>query len=163
MKHFDDDDFDSDDAISHNEREEISARFEKERRETESHPLYAQAIEAEGTLDALMNNSDEEQDPITRSQTQLLKDSMLQVKAKLYSALQSKNYFISMQNAAIIREHAEYLRLSSQMLKRLPGFDPTYVAVFRTEMETFRELFKTWAADIKTIDKDGLEDEWGLL
>jgi len=37
--------------------------------------------------------------------------------AKLSSALASNNYLLCMQNAALIRYHGEYLRLSNHMLE----------------------------------------------
>ena len=30
-------------------------------------------------------------------------------------------------------------------------------------MEEFQQLFKTWAKEIKEMDKEDFEDEWGLF
>ena len=68
-----------------------------------------------------------------------------------------------MQNAAIIRYHSDYLLLASHTLNYLDCFDKRYVSVFRDEMEEFQQLFKTWAKEIKEMDKEDFEDEWGLF
>ena len=82
--------------------------------------------------------------------------------AKLASGLGSDDYVLSMQKASIIRDHAEYLRLSNHMLNSLGVFDKAYVKAFREEMERFRELFREWAQEIREQEND-FNDEWGLF
>jgi hypothetical protein len=48
------------------------------------------------------------------------------------------------------------------MLIDSEAFDEKYINMFREEMERFRELFKTWAIEIRDKEND-FEDEWGLF
>jgi hypothetical protein len=91
-----------------------------------------------------------------------LRESAMIIVAKLNSALLSDNYLLCIQNAALIRDHGEYLRLSNHMLDSSGAFDEKYVTMFRQEMETFRLLFKEWTETIHKMEND-LEDEWGLF
>lgn len=152
MPHNFDDDYDDD----FNE-------MENRRKNARNHPLQLQINEVSEIVDVLLNNADKENDDYLESQKQLMEDSLMIIKAKLFSSLRSDNYFVCMQNAAIIRDHAEYLRLSSHMLNSTKALNKKYVAVYREEMEKFRELFKSWASEIKQLDKDDFEDEWGLF
>lgn len=95
--------------------------------------------------------------------TSSLTGAMMVLTAKLYAALHSDSYLVCMQNAAIIRSEAEYLRLSSHMLNSSNDYDRAYVAVFREDMEKFRALFAEWAKKIHSMDKDDIEDDWGLF
>lgn len=95
--------------------------------------------------------------------TSSLTGAMMVLTAKLYAALHSDSYLVCMQNAAIIRSEAEYLRLSSHMLNSSNDYDRAYVAVFREDMEKFRALFAEWTKKIHSMDKDDIEDDWGLL
>ncbi len=162
MNFDDDDDFDMDDELSDEENEELNQEMEKRRRSVKNHPLFKQAKEASHTLRALLessNQSGEEMESFTES----LSGAMMIMTAKLYAALGSDSYLVCMQNASIIRNEAEYLRLSSHMLNFSENYDKAYVSVLREEMEKFRRLFIDWAKEIRAMDKGGVEDEWGLF
>ncbi|HOZ86248.1 MAG TPA: hypothetical protein PL029_00760 [Bacteroidia bacterium] len=162
MMPFDDDEFDmDDDAMSPEEEAEINERMKKEKEAVKKHPLFVQACEIEQVLDSLLGY-DKTGEERTESHAYLLHESLVIVKAKLYSALASGNYLISMQNASIIRDHAQFLLLSNHHLEHLE-FDKAYVNIFWEEMEKFRELFVLWAKDIKELDREDMEDEWGLF
>ncbi len=140
------------------ERRELENRHKKAKK----HPLAAHLDELSDTLKVLLAypKSDDE---LIKSHILIIEESLILIKAKLYSALRSDSYLVCMQNAAIIRSHADYLLLSSHTLNSLQSFDRGHVNVFRQEMEEFRELFNAWATEIKAMDKDGFEDEWGLF
>ena len=59
--------------------------------------------------------------------------------------------------------HADYLFLASYSLTSLNSFYEGHISVFRDEMGEFQQLFKAWAIDIKEMDKEDFEDEWGLF
>lgn len=159
---FDDDDFDMDDELSDEENEELNREMERQRRSVKNHPLFRQAKEASHTLDTLLESGKQPEDHM-ESFTSSLKGAMMVLTAKLYSALHSDSYLVCMQNASIIRNEAEYLRLSQHMLNSSYDYDREYVSVFREDMEKFRILFSEWAKEIRQMDKDGIEDEWGLF
>ncbi len=156
----DDDFFEEDDELSEEEQRELERREEEEDFRIESHPLNVQAGEIMDMIDVLLDTASEDSTRDMFGAT--LRESAAIIMAKLASGLRSDSYLISMQKAAIIRDHAEYLRLSNHMLTNLKTFDPKYVKAFREEMEKFRELFIEWAAEIRNMDDD-IEDEWGLF
>ncbi len=159
---FDDDDFDMDDELSDEENEELEQEMERRRHSVKNHPLFKQAKEASHTLETLLETGKQAEDHM-ESFTSSLTGAMMVLTAKLYAALHSDSYLVCMQNAAIIRNEAEYLRLSSHMLNSSSDYDRAYVSVFREDMEKFRILFSEWVKEIRTMDKDGIEDEWGLF
>ncbi len=153
---FDDDDFDDDFDEEAYEREQ-----QEEEERLQNHPLFKQANEVMNIIDVLIDtaNDIEKIEPYAL----LLRESAMVVVAKLAGALPSKSYVVCMQNAAIIREHAEILRLSNHMLTYAEVFDIKYIEMFRAEMETFRHLFKSWAAEIHQMEPDFQDEEWGLF
>lgn len=152
----DDEDFE----FSEEEKEEFEKEERKKREELKKHPLLKQAKEIVSIVDALLTTSSDEQEVEMYGNT--LRESAMIIVAKLSSGLRSDNYLLCMQNAAIIREHGEYLRLSNHMLNHSGSFNEKYVEMFRQEMENFRLLFKEWAEEIRKMEND-FEDEWGLF
>lgn len=153
----DDDDFDFDEDFSD---EDFEKQREEEEQKLKEHPLFIQAHEILHIVDVLMDTADEE---AREMHAPLLKESALIICAKLSSVLTSNSYVICMQKAAIVRDHAEYLRLSNHMLDYSDSFDSKYVKMFREEMEKFRTLFKLWAAEIHKMEPDFEDTDWGLF
>jgi hypothetical protein len=157
----DDDNFDLNEDFS----EEDMAHFEKQRKEDEArvkkHPLLLQAKEILHIVDLLIDSAPDNEE--NESYTSTLKESAMIMLVKLSSGLRTDSYVLGMQNAAIIRDHAEYLRLSNHMLKGMEGFDLNYVKMFREEMEKFRLLFKNWAAELHSMEADYVDEDWGLF
>ncbi len=69
-------------------------------------------------------------------------------------------YIIRMENAAIIRKNAQFIKISTNSFMLEGMMEPQHRQVIRDEIDNFRELFKTWVA---TFKKDEFEDEWGLF
>jgi hypothetical protein len=143
--------------------EEENAEFEREQTEERAklkkHPLLKQAKEINTIVDALLTTCNDPQEELYGN---TLRESAMIIVAKLSSGLRSNNYLLCMQNAAIIREHGEYLRLSNHLLNHSGAFDEKYVTMFREEMENFRLLFMEWAKEIRKMEND-VQDEWGLF
>ena len=127
-----------------------------------NHPLVLHLNELTDTLQVLLAYPKTE-DKMINSHIEIIQESLFLIKVKIYSALRSDSYLVGMQNAAIIRYHSDYLLLTSHTLNYLDCFDKGHVSVFRGEMEEFQQLFKTWAKEIKEMDKEDFEDEWGLF
>ena len=153
------DDFSYDD-LSEEEKRELDRQLEEEDRRVKNHPLNVQAREIKNMIDVLLDTCGDEEAREQYGST--MRDSAMIILAKLASGLSSDDYVLSMQKAALIRDHAEYLRLSNHMLDSAEVFDKAYVKAFRDEMEKFRELFREWAAEIREQTND-FEDEWGLF
>jgi hypothetical protein len=69
-------------------------------------------------------------------------------------------YIIRMENAAIIRKNAQFIKISTNGFIEDDLMEEQYRLVIRNEIDKFRELFKQWAAN---FEKDDCEDEWGLF
>ena len=157
-----DDDFGafSYDDLSDDEKREIERQQQEEDERLANHPLNVQANEIMNMIDVLLDTCNDEKARDMYGST--LRESAMIILAKLASGLTSDDYVLSMQKASIIRDHAEYLRLSNHMLNSLEVFDKAYVKAFREEMEKFRGLFREWAAEIREQEND-FDDEWGLF
>lgn len=142
------------------DNEELQNEQRRKEEFARQHPLLKQSKEILSIVSTLLDTCSDER--VTAHHGAGLRESAMVVMVKLSSAIQSEDYLISMQNAAIIRDHAEYLRLSNHLLSSSGAFDETYVAMFRREMEQFRLLFREWAQTISKMERDG-EDEWGLF
>jgi hypothetical protein len=155
---YDDDNFDPDD-LSDDEKEEFEKMQKQEQYLLRKHPLLLQAKEILKIVDVLMDTRAEDSMDVYGN---TLQESAMIIVVKLSSAIPSESYLMRMQNAALVREHAEYLCLSNHMLRDIGGFDEKYILMFREEMEKFRGLFREWAKEIHSMEKD-VEDEWGLF
>jgi len=69
-------------------------------------------------------------------------------------------YTIRMENAAIIRKNAQFIKISNNSFMLDGMMEPQHRLVIRDELDKFRGLFKIWVASFK---KDEFEDEWGLF
>ena len=69
-------------------------------------------------------------------------------------------YILRMENAAIIRKNAQYIKISTNGFMVEEVMEPEHRQIIREEIDKFRELFKIWVA---TFKKDEFEDEWGLF
>jgi len=69
-------------------------------------------------------------------------------------------YIIRMENAAIIRKNAQFIKISTNGFVIDELMDEQHRLFIREEVDKFRELFKQWVA---SFEKDDCEDEWGLF
>src|SRR4051812_9372706 len=107
----DDDDFDFDQGeMSEEENKEFEKKMKDERKKTAAHPLVKQAQEILNIVDTLLDTrNDTEEDRYG----DLLRQSAMIVFVKVSATVRCEMYTLCMQNAAIIRDNAEYLRLSN--------------------------------------------------
>jgi hypothetical protein len=134
--------------------------FEREIDAFRKSPLFQKAMEIHDIVDALSSSLTDDD---TRRYVSSLKESSIIIPAKIAGAYGSGSWLICMQNASLIRYHAEYLHTASSGLKMFSGADKNYVKVLRDEMEIFREMFKEWVQSFGSMEKDDYEDEWGLF
>jgi hypothetical protein len=69
-------------------------------------------------------------------------------------------YIIRMENAAIIRKNAQFVKISTNSFMMDGLMEAEHRQIIRDEIDKFRELFKQWVA---SFEKDDCEDEWGLF
>jgi hypothetical protein len=82
-----------------------------------------------------------------------------EVAAKIRSS-EAGLYIIRMENAAIIRKNAQFIKISTNGFVLDDLMDEQHRLFIREEIDKFRALFKQWVASFK---KDECEDEWGLF
>lgn len=156
-----DDDFDFNfDDLSDEEKEEIEKQQQEERHALETSPIYIKAFEIYDTVNALVESLSDEDKEFYQS---ILLESSMMLAPKIAGAFGSNSWLICMQNASIIRYHAEYLHTSTSGLRLFTKAQKEYVQLFRTEMEEFRELFKEWVKTFDKLEKEEYVDEWGLF
>ena len=157
----DNDDFDFNfDDLSDEEKEEIEKQQREEKHALETSPIYIKAFEIYDTVNALVESLTDEDKGFYQS---ILLESSMMLAPKIAGAFGSDNWLICMQNASIIRYHAEYLHTSTSGLKLFTKAQKEYVQLFRTEMEEFRELFKEWVKTFHKLENEEYVDEWGLF
>ena len=83
-----------------------------------------------------------------------------EVAVKIKSSESGNLYIIRMENAAIIRKNAQYIKISTNHFLIDEAMNPVHIGIIRDEIDKFKELFKTWVGSFK---KDDIEDEWGLF
>ena len=157
---WDDDDFDFNEELSPEEREELERELREEETRRKNHPLTKQSKEIYNIVNAIVESLPEDEREMNGG---LLLESAMVIEAKLAGAMNCGSWVLSMQNAAIIRSHAEYLRLSNHSLRAMSSAENDYIDLLRREMETFRELFREWVKEFDKIPDDEPEDEWGLF
>lgn len=156
MADFFNDDFDEEDFND----EEAESDFQAEQQRKRNHPLYKQSKEVIQVVRALIESIKDE--GLKEMYGSTMTESAYIISAKLSSALTTELYTLAMQNAAIIRDHAEYIRISTSGLHMLDESHTEYIVVLREEMEKFRALFREWVKEIQQLE-DEIEDEWGLF
>ena len=82
-----------------------------------------------------------------------------QVAVKIKSS-ETGMYILRMENAAIIRKNAQFIKISTNGFMAEGLMDPEHRQIIRDEIDKFKELFKIW---VNTFEKDEFEDEWGLF
>lgn len=158
-------DFDDNDGflfedLTPEERDEIEKEEQERKKKIKNHPLYKKANEIYETVSALISSlPDDEQDIYS----DILRESSMMLAPKLAGAMGSDSWLICMQNASIVRHHAEYLLTSTSGLPIFTSAQKDYVKVLRNEMQEFRTLFAEWVATFDQMEREDYEDEWGLF
>ena len=155
----DDWDFNYDD-LSDEEKDELAREEKAKQKAIRTSPIYKKAFEIYETVNALVESLPEEDKEFHQS---ILMESAMMLAPKLAGAMGSDSWLICMQNASIIRYHAEYLHTSTSGLRMFTKVEKDYVKILRTEMEEFRELFKEWVKTFDKLEQEEWTDEWGLF
>ena len=127
--------------------------------------LYAQwqqvMIVLKGALDSMKTEEKEDDFPADywEDRKGMILGDAYQVAVKILSS-EAGLYIIRMENASIIRKNAQFVKSSMLTLMAEEVIEEEYGRIIRSEIDTFRELFKKW---VGTFQKDEYEDEWGLF
>jgi hypothetical protein len=157
----DDDDFGFDfDDLTPEEKEELDREMKAKEHKSKNHPLRKQAEEIYRIVTALHESI---KDEMERDMFSPAIESCMIIPAKLAGAIGSDSWLLCMQNAAIIRSHAEFLLTSTSGLKYEGNADQRYVKMMREEMLKFQALFVEWIKEIHAMEEEEYVDEWGLF
>jgi hypothetical protein len=157
----DDDDFGFDfDDLTPEEKEELDREMKAKEHKSKNHPLRKQAEEIYRIVTALHESI---KDEMERDMFSPAIESCMIIPAKLAGAIGSDSWLLCMQNAAIIRSHAEFLLTSTSGLKYEGNADQRYVKMMREEMLKFQSLFVEWIKEIHAMEEEEYVDEWGLF
>lgn len=157
----DDDDFNFDfGELSPEEEERLEREYREKQEKMRNHPLTIKANEIYDVVSAFIESLDGDAKEMYAS---TLMESALIINGKIAGALGSESWLVCMQNASLIRYHAEYIHTSTSGLRAFAETDENYVQVLRTTMQEFRELFKEWVKTFGSLDREDYTDEWGLF
>lgn len=152
---WDDDDFGFDDDLSDEERNE----YDRKNKIRRAHPLTKQVTEIVNLAKALDRSMNKGQ----QMQGDRIKQSAIMMAANLKGALISGSWLTCMQNAALVRCHAQDLLAGLKVLEVFSEIHHDHIRHFRKEMEKFRDLFVAWTKEIHAMDPEEYVDEWGLF
>ena len=111
------------------------------------------------TADSENNDTSEEVFLKHSNKAAMLADAY-EIGAKLRSSEARSMFINKMENAAIIRKNAQFVKSSMLTLVMEGEIAEEYGELIRTEIDVFRELFIWW---VKSFKKDDNSDEWGLF
>lgn len=92
-------------------------------------------------------------------QKEIMLGDAYEVAAKLRSS-EVGNYVIRMENAAVIRKHAQFVNIGISSFVDGNLMEEEHGVFIKEEIVAFRMLFRQWVA---SFEKDEYEDEWGLF
>ena len=148
------------DDLSPEEKERIEKELHEKDEKLRKHPLYLKANEIFNTVRTMSETFGEEE---REMYINTLLESAMVLAPKFAGAIASESWLASMQNASIMRYHAQYIHSSTSMLDEVTEMPKEYVKVLRNEMEEFRGLFIEWIKTFDELEHDDPEDEWGLF
>lgn len=140
--------------------EEAENEFESRHEKLKKFPLYIKSMEILDTVDAICESMVKKDNDVYSS---ILRESAMMIPPKIAGAFGSESWLICMQNAAIIRYHAEYLLTATSGLKHFTKTDKKYIQVMREDLLEFREMFAKWVATFEDMEDDDFDDQWGLF
>ncbi len=159
-------DFDFDEEDFEDMDEEEVEREMKEREDLiANHPIAIHAEEIYHLTEALIASLQPKpgyEHMLDEHSGSEIRSAAMMLGPKIAGALGAQEYTYAMQNAAIVRDNAEYLRLCTNTLHHFYEVDKKHLRLHRSEMEKFRKLFKEWVNEIRNYERFG-EDEWGLF
>ena len=127
--------------------------------------LYAKwnevMIMLHGALGSIKEIGEQQEDSFTNDIKRMLFSDAYEVGSKIRSTETGEGmYIIRMENAAIIRKNAQFVKSSVLTLIMEGEIEEEHGEAIIHEIEVFRELFIKW---VNTFEKDEYTDEWGLF
>ncbi|MCW3112485.1 MAG: hypothetical protein JWR18_881 [Segetibacter sp.] len=111
-----------------------------------------------GTIKEI-SETGEEADFVAGQKAMILGDAY-EVGAKIRSSEAASMFVLKMENAAIIRKNAQFVKSALLNLVFQNELDEEHAETLRNEIDDFRQLFKNW---VNSFERDEYTDEWGLF
>jgi len=102
---------------------------------------------------------DEEAEPLLDFFTQNAFSIRLNIRGCVFTG----NWFCHMRNAALIRDCAEALYITSNPENEILLLPKELCDLLHHEMKIFQKEFIHWVRDFDTLESSELTDEWGLF
>lgn len=151
------------DNLPEEEKSKLKQEHRKSWERMKQHPLQKKSREilelVTGIIEAMPEDQREMHMPIL--------ESALLLPPKFAGAYGTDMWVLAMQNAAIMRYHAQYIASGTygfNMVKK-DLVDERYIVMLRNEMENYRKLFKDWMDEVHALPKDPVmdDDDWGVF
>jgi hypothetical protein len=149
--------------LSEEEKAEIDRKGKEEENRMLNHPLYKKSNEILEIVEAIIESLPEEE----RDYHSPMIESAMMLGPKFAGAYNCDMWLLVMQNAALMRYHAQYVATGTYGFDMFGegAVDKRYVELLRTEMKTYKKLFNEWMEEVHAMPKDfeGDQDEWGVF
>lgn len=166
---FDNDDDQMDDLnawyenLSEEEKEKMKRESELKWAKMENHPLYRKAEEIVEIVDCIIDSLPEDE----RDFHEPVRESAMMLAPKFAGAYDSDLWLLMMQNAAIMRYHAQYVATGTYGFN-ITGetqVDERYIELLRKEMREYKKLFNEWMETVHATERDPEmdQDDWGVF
>lgn len=163
----DDDQVDDLNAWYENLSEEEKAEMDREQKtewnNMKNHPLYRKSHEILEIVEAILESIPEEERDIHAP----MRESAMMLAPKFAGAYGCDIWLLAMQNAAIMREHAQYIATGTYGFNMINEgeVDNRYVELLRKEMKEYKKLFVVWMDEVHAMPRDPEmdEDDWNVF
>lgn len=149
--------------LSEEEKAEIKRKADLKWAKMQSHPMYLKAEEILNIVVIIVESLPENE----RDFHAPLVESAMMLAPKFAGAYGSDLWLLTMQNAAIMRYHAEYVATGTYGFN-IAGETPVderYIELLRKEMREYKALFNEWMETVHAMPKDFEmdQDDWGVF
>jgi hypothetical protein len=149
--------------LSEEEKAEMDRKEKDDWNNMTNHPLYKKAGEILGIVDSIIDSLPEEE----RAFHEPVRESAMMLAPKFAGAYNSDMWLLIMQNAAIMRYHAQYVATGTHGFNLLGDaeVDERYVELLRNEMQEYKKIFNEWMEEVHAMPKDFEmdQDDWGVF
>lgn len=166
---FDDDDDQMDDFnawyenLSEEEKAEIQRKADLKWKQMENHPLYKKAEEIVNVVETIIELLPEDE----RDFHEPVRESAMMLAPKFAGAYDCDMWLLMMQNAAIMRYHAQYVATGTYGFNIVgeTQVDERYIELLRKEMREYKKLFVEWMETVHATPRNSEmdEDDWGVF
>lgn len=150
--------------LSEEEKAELQRKADLRREKVEKHPLYGKGREI---LDIVMHivGSLPEEERVFHAP---MVESAMMLAPKFMGVCNTDMWIVLMQNAALMRYHAEYVMTGTygfNIITNETQVDERYIELLRTEMNAYKKLFNEWMQEAHAMPRDPQldVDEWGVF